>query len=502
MTALLDRSAAASARVTRPGRVLAVLLLGQFMAILDVSIVNVAAPTLRTDLHASGAGLQMTIAGYTISYAVLLITGARLGDRIGHGRAFRAGLAAFTLASLLCGLAPTTGVLIGFRLAQGVGAALMMPQVMSLIQRTFDGAARARALSLYSAVIACGAVVGQVLGGVIVSADLFGSGWRPVFLVNVPIGVLLLVIAGRHLPADRGERTRGLDPGGVVTLSAAVLLFVVPLVLGHEENWPLWGWLSLAGSAGALAAFVVVERRLVARGGSPLVSGRVLRAPGLLVGAASLFLAMLNYGGYLFVFALHLQSGLGESPARAGLAFAPAAAGFAITGLTWRRLPARLHGPIIPAGLLVAALAYLLLAPILHDGGRGGVVMETDLFVLGLALGIAFSPMITVALAHVPLADAADASGVLVTVFQLGQVVGVASLGTVYLSLVHGPGGRASAHALTPTLSLLAGSALVAAAFAFVLVRPRRPATGPRPAAAGPALGPNRPGGAPSAPRR
>ncbi|HVU92437.1 MAG TPA: MFS transporter, partial [Jatrophihabitans sp.] len=239
MTAVAERSTASPARTRRPGAILTVLLLGQFMAILDVSIVNVAAPTLRADLHASGAGLQLSVAGYTITYAVLLITGARLGDRIGHGYAFRYGLVGFTLASLACGLAPNTGTLIAFRMVQGAGAALMMPQVMSLIQRTFDGTARARALSLYSAVIAGGAVVGQVLGGVIVSADLFGTGWRPVFLVNVPIGVALSLLAVRDLPADRGQRNRGLDPAGVVTLSAAVLLLVVPLVLGHEEHWPV-----------------------------------------------------------------------------------------------------------------------------------------------------------------------------------------------------------------------------------------------------------------------
>jgi hypothetical protein len=346
---------------------------------------------------------------------------------------------------------------------------------MSLIQRTFDGAARARALSLYSAVIACGAVVGQVLGGVMVSANLFGAGWRPVFLVNVPIGVALWVLARRQLPVDRGERTRELDPAGVVTLSAAVLLLVVPLVLGHEEHWPVWGWVAMAASVAAFAVFVRVERALAARGGAPLVSGRVLRAPGLVVGALSLFVALLNYGGFLFVFALHLQSGLGESALHAGLSFAPAAVGFAITGLTWRYLRARWHGPMIPTGLVVAAGAYLLLAPILSGGGTGGVAMELDLFVLGLALGIAFSPMLTVALTHVPIADAADASGVLVTVFQLGQVVGVATLGTLFLSLLHGAGAHASAHAVSTTFVALAASALVAAGFAAALIRPRRP---------------------------
>jgi hypothetical protein len=196
------------------------------------------------------------------------------------------------------------------------------------------------------------------------------------------------------------------------------------------------------------------------------------------LGAASLFVALINYGGYLFTFALHLQSGLGESAAHAGLSFAPVAVGFALTGLTWRSLPARVHGPMIPVGLGVAAIGYLLLAAILRDGTDGGAAMEIDLFVVGLALGIAFSPMITVALTHVPLADAADASGVLVTVFQLGQVVGVATLGTTYLSLVHAPGARESGHAIAVTLVILAGLAAIAAGFAWALIRPRAAADG------------------------
>lgn len=470
-------STAARPGHARPGAVLAVLLVGQFMAILDVSIVNVAAPTVRQDLHASGAGLQLVIAGYTISYAVLLITGARLGDRYGHGRTFRVGLALFTLASLACGLAPTTATLVVFRFVQGVGAAAMMPQVMSLIQRTFAGSARARALSLYSAVIACGAVVGQVLGGVLVSADLFGTGWRPVFAVNVPIGVLLLVLAKRWLPDAGGDPARRMDPAGVLALSAAVLLFVVPLVLGHEERWPAWCWAGLAASVAAVGVFVAVERAVLRRGGTPLISGRVMRAPGLVLGAAAMLVAMVNYGGFLFAFALHLQLGLGDGAAQAGLLFAPMAVGFAATGLTWRYLPAHLHGGIIPTGLAVAAAGYLLLAATLRAGDQVGAGTEVTLLVIGLALGAAFSPLLTVALSHVPVAHAADASGVFVTVFQLGQVLGVATLGTLYLSSVDGAPSlvpaHASGHAVAITFVALAASAVLAAACSLALVRPR-----------------------------
>jgi len=474
MTAVLTRPAPPT--TTRDGVLLAVLLTSVFMALLDTTIVNVAMPTIGTDLSASGAALQLVVAGYLISYAVLLITGARLGDRIGHGRAFRIGLIAFTAFSLLCGLAPDVASLIVFRFAQGVGAALMLPQVMSLIQRMFAGEQRTRALSIYSAVIASGSVVGQICGGLLVSANLLGLGWRPVFLVNVPIGVALLVMARRHLPDGTPMPHRRLDPAGVVTLSLAVAALVIPLVLGHEEHWPLWGWLSLAASGGLFALFVAVERAEARHGGAPLVAGRVLRAPGLALGMLALLVAMIGYAGYLFSLALHLQGGLGYSAAHAGLVFAPAATGFAITGVTWRRLPARLHGPIVPFGLVVAALAYLLLAPLLHGGRGAGALLEIDLTVLGLALGLAFSPIITVALTNVPLDVAADASGVLGTVFQLGQVLGVAVPGTIYLSLVHAPGARASAHAVVITLTVLAATSVVAAAFAAALVRPRRTA--------------------------
>ncbi|MEV6009985.1 MFS transporter [Streptomyces sp. NPDC051976] len=446
------------------------MLTGQFMALLDVFIVNVAAPTIRTDLHASGAGLQLVIAGYSIAYAVLLITGARLGHLLGHRRLFLVGLAVFTVSSLACGLAQNTGELIGFRFAQGTGSALMIPQVLSLLQITFTGEARTRAMSVYSAVIASGAALGQSLGGVLVSADLFGTGWRPVFLVNVPIGLVMLVVAPRVLPRDAeaapGPR-RGLDLPGLVVLAAAVTLLTVPLVLGQEEGWPVWGWFCLSSSVLLFGVFMALESRLARRGGAPLVSTRVLLAPGMLRAVTVIVLTMAVNAGFLFSIALHLQSGLGFSALRTGLTFATCAVTFGTVGLTWRRLPESWRPRLAPAGLVLSALSFAGLGLALRDGGHGGAALYITLLTLGAGLGLAFSPTFTLALADVAPRDAADASGLLATVTQLGQLLGVATLGTLFLNRLALPGGHPSAHAYAVTSVALTAVCAVAAVVAF-----------------------------------
>lgn len=307
----------------------------------------------------------------------------------------------------------------------------------------------------------------------LVSADVLGTGWRPVFLVNVPVGAVLMVLARRDLPAGHRAPGRGMDPAGVVTLSAAVLALVLPLVLGHEEGWPAWCWLSLAASAALFVAFAIVERRVARADGSPLVPGRVLRAPAFAVGAVVALLIMVEYGGFLFATALHLQSGLRFSPAHAGLIFAPMAIGFAATGLTWRRLPEAWHTRVVPIGLAGAAVSFALLAAVLHGGESAGPAALTVLAALGLAMGLAFSPLLTVSLAHVALSDAADATGVVITLIQLGQVIGVATLGTLFLSLLDGPGAAPSGSALGTTMIALTGTALISALLSVRLVRAR-----------------------------
>src|SRR6516165_2740717 len=305
LTELVSVRAGRPARTgVRPGAVLAIVLTGQLMAVLDATIVNVAVPSMHADLHASGAGLQLIVAGYTIAYAVLLVTGARLGDILGHRRMFRAGVLMFTLASLGCGLAPTAGLLIGLRFVQGAGAAVMIPQVLSLIQRTYPSPGpRARAMSLYATVISGGAVLGQVVGGLLISANLFGSTWRPIFLVNVPVGIAVLLF-GRLLPDGRGRPGRTLDVPGLLVLTPAVFALVLPLVLGQPLGWPAWGWALLAASIAGFSLLGVVERRVEARGGQPILPRALLGLPGVRTGIMGLFASLVVFGGWLFGFAL------------------------------------------------------------------------------------------------------------------------------------------------------------------------------------------------------
>jgi EmrB/QacA subfamily drug resistance transporter len=461
-----------SAGKSRPGAVLAVVLLGYFMAILDVAIVNVALPTIRSTLHSSGAGLQLSVSGYTISYAVLIVTGARLGDLWGHARLFRGGLVLFTLASLACGLAPSTGALVAFRLVQGAGAAAMMPQVLSLIQRTFEGRARLKAMSLYTAVISGGAVAGQVLGGVLISADILHSTWRPCFLVNVPVGIVVLLASIKVLPKDKGEPGRGLDPAGVAILTPTVLAFVVPLVMGHDEHWPLWGWLLLAASALGLALFALVETRIGRRGGTPIIPGRVLRLEGFAVSVGTLFLSLVLMMGLMFAITLHLQGALGFSALDSGLAFAPQAVAVFLVAMNWRRLPQRWFVHEVVFGFLLTAASVAGMALVLRHGGTGGGARWILMTALGFGLGFAFSPLMGLMLSRVPLRDAADASGVISTLTQIGQVTGVATVGTLFLNLDTGTRGS-SAHAVTVVCAVSAGLALLGAVAASRIPRLR-----------------------------
>ncbi|MES9604060.1 MFS transporter [Actinomadura sp. NPDC000929] len=433
---------------------LAVLLAGQFMVNVDTAVVNVAGPSIRADLRPSGGALGLVVSGYTLAYAVLLVTGARLGQARGHRRMFLLGLGAFTAASLACGLAPSTGVLVAARLAQGAAGALMVPQVLSGIQLHFTGPARARAQGLLAVALSGGAVAGQVLGGVLVSADVGGLGWRPVFLVNVPAGVVLLAVGARLLPADAGGRGARLDLAGAALLSAAALLAVVPLLFGREAGWPPWTWASLAACVPVAALFVRRQRRAA----SPLLALGVLGRPVVAWTLGALGMATGTFYAMMFVLALYLQDGLGRSALFSGLALVPWVAAFGIAGALVPRLPARVAARAPVAGYLLLASAYAVAGLTRPDGAALAVLLGFG----GLGLGLGFAPQLGRLTAHVPDRYAADLSGLANMNFQLAGVAGVAVFGTLYLGF---PGGHGPA--FTAVMLGFGGTALAAAAASF-----------------------------------
>ncbi|TDO69352.1 MFS transporter [Kribbella sp. VKM Ac-2571] len=441
---------------TRRGLMLAVLLLGQFMALLDTSIVNVAMPAIGSGFHASGAWLQLVVGGYLVAYAMTLITGARLGDLFGRRRMYLTGAILFTLASLACGLAPAVLPLVLFRFVQGAAAAIMVPQIMSLIQAHFAGPARAKALSAYGVTLSAGQIAGLIAGGLLVGANLLGSGWRPVFLVNVPVGICLAILVPRSIPADRPTATRRLDVTGLALSTCAVLLMVLPAVVGHELGWPLWTFGCIAAGVVVAAVFVRFERRTA----DPLLNLEVLRARGLPAGLLTMVCMLLAMGGFLFAFTLHLQSELGESAMRAGLTWLPFAVTFGLVGYFWRLVPSRLHHLVVPVGLALCTLGY---------AGIGSFQWPA-LLLAGAGMGLSASPLVTQSLAHVPLPRAADASGILTTAMQLSQVGGVTVFGTLYLSTHSFP-------ATSRAIALAAAIGILAAGF---LARTGRPTAGRR----------------------
>src|SRR5580704_4628531 len=344
-------------------------------------------------------------------------------------------------------------------------------------------------MSLYATVISGGAVLGQVVGGLLISADVFGLTWRSVFLVNVPIGVAVLLCTGM-LPGARDMTGRRLDLPGLLVLTPAVLAFVLPLVLGQPLGWPAWGWALLAASLVLFGLLGLVEHRVAGRGGQPILPHSLLGLPGMKAGLGGLFATMAIFGGWLFSLALELQDALGESPLRAGLTFVPCGVAFALVSLNWRRLPARYHEGLVMVGFVLTAVGLLWAGLLIRSGDAPGPWLYVTLAVAGGGMAGAFGVLMTRVLSRVPVALAADASGVVVTVNQLGIVVGIATFGTLYLNLagrlpaaaasaasaVGGPSAFAlsSAHAYLAVSIALAALAVAGIALALVHVRASR----------------------------
>jgi len=415
---------------------LPVILSAMFMAMFDYFVVNVAAPSFQHDLHTTDAGLELVVGGYGFAYAAGLITGGRLGDLLGYKRMFVYGMAAFTVASLACGVATSSALLITARLVQGATAAAMVPQLLALINVIYPLHERPRAMAWFGATIGTGSVAGQVLGGVLLEADLFHWTWRPIFLVNVPIGIIAVVLAVRWLPDTRGTQRPRFDPIGAVAIAASIGLALAPLILGRAEGWPLWTWISLIASVPTMIVAMRWESRLARAGGSPMVDLKLFKERTFSVGLALSGLMLAMFGGFMLAMTLFLQGGMHMSPVRAGLVFGPLGVAFAVSSMLARRVTARFGSRVIAIGASFSALGLLALGVVLAARGTAVTAAELlpSMLLVGTGNGLVLPSLVGSVLAGIKSRNAGAASGMLVTSQQFGGAAGVTVLGTVFFS--------------------------------------------------------------------
>jgi EmrB/QacA subfamily drug resistance transporter len=455
---------------------LPVILIAMFMAGFDIWAVNVAAPSLQRDLHVSDAALQLIVGGYAFMYASGMVTGGRLGDLFGYKRLFLVGVVTFALASLACGVAPTAGVLVVFRLVQGLTGAVMVPQVVALITATFPARERSRALGYYGATMGLGFVSGQILGGGLIQANIFGLGWRAIFLVNVPVGIIALIVAVIVVPKATGLRKPRLDPLGAVGVSGGLALALVPLTLGRDEGWPIWTWVSLALALPVLAATLAWERRLTRAGGDPLLNLALFRDRAFSAGLLLNFAALFFFGSFMFVLTLLLQSGLGLSPLHAGIVNLPLALTFIAMTLLGPRVAARLGPRSITLGAVAAIAGALVLAlTAAHYGGHlTGWETAPGTALIGIGQGLMVPSLMSAVLSHVRPEQAGAAAGVLTTTQQFSIASGVAVIGAVFYEVIGGAPTRASfVTGLTVVAWVDVAVLAIAAALTFLLPRTR-----------------------------
>ncbi|MGZ4168399.1 MAG: MFS transporter [Solirubrobacteraceae bacterium] len=435
---------------------LPVLLAGTFMVVLDFFIVNVALPSMQANLHASSGAIEWVVAGYGLTNAVFLITGARLGDRWGRVRVFTIGLGLFTLASAGCGLAGTPEILVISRLIQGCASALLMPVVLSIVGVLYDGADRARALAAYGMSMGLAAVSGQLIGGILVEANPAGLGWRSCFLINIPIGVLAVLAAPRLIPESRGQGG-SLDVTGTVLATLGLTAIVLPLVDGRAHGWPLWTWLSLAAAPLLLGAFALQERRLAARGGTPMMPPELFQSRGVTIGLAAQLLFWSGQASFFLVLSLYLQLGRGMSALHSGLVFTILAGAYLMTSLRAPALTMRHGRRVLAAGAGVLALGHVTLALTVADVGIGGSVLALapGLALVGAGMGLGITPLASLIMAAAPPRHVGATSGVLSTMQNVGNAIGVAVVGVLFYGAVsHGFAGAFQVSVLALAVAL------------------------------------------------
>lgn len=459
----------------RRWKALGVCLVAGFMTLLDVSIVNVALPSIREGLDTPESDLQWVLSGYALAFGLFLIPAGRLGDARGRRAVFMAGLALFTLASAACGAAQSSLWLVIARLVQGLAGGLISPQISALIQQMFSGAERGRAFGMFGTVVGISTAVGPLLGGLLIQVAGQAEGWRWVFYVNLPLGAVCLVLARRLLPDTPSAapvRARDLDPVGVLLLGAGVLALLLPFV--QAQQWPGNGkWLLLVLSAALLGAFVAWESRCATRSTQPVLDLSLFRLRSYWLGCLLILLYFAGFTSIFFVTTLYLQSGLHYTALQAGLAITPFALGSGLTASIGGRLVGRFGRHLVVVGLtmVAAGLALTALAVHLVPGTNAGWAMAGPLLLAGLGSGLVIAPNQTLTLAEVPVAGAGSAGGTLQTGQRVGSAIGIAAVGAVFFAQV-GPDGWATAydHGLLVSVAFVLAGLIVALAD----VRPAR----------------------------
>jgi EmrB/QacA subfamily drug resistance transporter len=451
--------------------VLGLVLVAEIMDLLDSTVITIAAPTVRHELGGGTATMQWWAAGYTLAFGVFMIIGGRLGDLFGRKRVYVVGIAGFTAASAACALAPSPDFLIAMRVLQGGFGALLIPQGLGMIKTVFPPAEMGAAFAAFGPVMGLAAVGGPILAGWLVSADLLGTGWRMIFLINLPLGLVGLIGALKVFPESRSPERLRLDPLGVGLIAAASFCLIYPLVQGRELGWPAWTFAMLAGGIALLGVFALVERR---GHGTPLIEPSLLRnrafTSGLVVGIA--FFS--GFAGLLLVISVFVQSGLGFSPEHAGLTFVPATLASAVAAGASFPLMAKFGRGVLQAGVLIICASLVALALIVGHHGLDTTTwtMVPALVPFGLGLGFVFGPLFNVILAGVDDREVGSASGTLNAVQQLGNSIGVALLATIFFSLLDH--GHVSSDALQTTTLIAAGLFALAFALSFLLPREAR----------------------------
>ncbi|MEW9533246.1 MFS transporter [Microbispora sp. NPDC049125] len=447
-----------------------VILAAEVMDLLDALVTNIAAPTIRADIGGGSSLIQWLGAGYTLAMAVGLITGGRLGDLYGRKPMFLLGASGFVLGSLLCGLAVSPEMLVGARVLQGLFGAVLLPQGLGMIKEMFPPKEMGTAFGAFGPIMALSSVGGPVLAGWLVEADLFGTGWRMIFLINLPLGLLALAGGVRFLPRSRSEHAARLDLTGAGLASAAAALLIFPLVQGREYGWPAWTFVSMAASVALFAFFGWYESRKHRSGGDPLVVPTLFRKRAFAGGLVAGLVFFSGMVGFSLVFTLYTQMGLHYSPLKAGLAALPQAIGVMVgfvvasAGLT-----EKLGRRLLHAGALIMAAGVAGFGVTLHSAGVGVTPwqMAPTLAVAGIGMGLLMAPFFDIVLAGVAPEETGSASGTLTAIQQLGAALGTAVLGTVFFHLLDG--GTGFGDAMQVVIWIEVGMLLVTFVTAFAL---------------------------------